>query len=150
MSYGNQTDHPLIDRKKIRDILFAYSHAAVSISPVELSRSEHLKRLINQTGSELERSWLRFLDKHDYHLPSSAQVFMEKIKTRPDFIYDDHLAAIYIDGPIHDFPDRAKRDAEKRNSLEDLGYIVIRFGHDDDWQGIVAKYPNIFGVKKES
>ena len=27
----------------------------------------------------------------------------------------------------------------------DRGYTVIRFGLMDDWDGIIAKYPNVFG-----
>ncbi len=30
--------------------------------------------------------------------------------------------------------------------LEDLSYTVIRFGHQDDWAAIIARYPSIFGA----
>ncbi len=29
--------------------------------------------------------------------------------------------------------------------MEDLGYMVIRFGHQDDWTATVAEYPYVFG-----
>jgi hypothetical protein len=29
--------------------------------------------------------------------------------------------------------------------MEDLGYMVIRFGHHDDWSATVAQYPYVFG-----
>jgi hypothetical protein len=29
--------------------------------------------------------------------------------------------------------------------MEDLGYMVIRFGHEDDWSEIVDRYPYVFG-----
>jgi hypothetical protein len=32
--------------------------------------------------------------------------------------------------------------------LEDLGYMVIRFTHTDDWDKIIATYPNVFGKGK--
>jgi hypothetical protein len=32
--------------------------------------------------------------------------------------------------------------------MEDRGYVVIRFGHKDDWASILKKYPNIFGSGK--
>jgi hypothetical protein len=32
--------------------------------------------------------------------------------------------------------------------MEDRGYVVIRFGVEDDWGAIVKKYPNIFGSGK--
>ena len=149
LSYSNQTDHRLIDRKSIRDMLLKFSKAQTSSSPVGIPRPEHLKRLINQTGSELEKKWLRFIDENNYHLPSKAQYFIEKCKTRPDFLYEDHLAVIYVNGPPHDYPERAKRDEEQRDCLEDLGYTVIPFGHQDNWHEIIARFPYIFGTEKE-
>jgi len=149
LSYSNQTDHQHIDRQSIRNLLSRFKQAKVSVSPTSIPRAEHLKRLMNQAGSELERSWLRFMDAKSYHLPSKAQCFIEKCNTRPDFLYEDHVAVIYVNGPIHDYPERAKRDEEQRNSLEDLGYTVIAFGHQDDWQAIIARFPNIFGMEKE-
>ena len=29
--------------------------------------------------------------------------------------------------------------------MEDLGYMVIRFGHHDDWNEMINQYPYIFG-----
>jgi hypothetical protein len=29
--------------------------------------------------------------------------------------------------------------------MEDFGYTVIRFGHDDDWTEIINRYPHVFG-----
>jgi very-short-patch-repair endonuclease len=55
-----------------------------------------------------------------------------------------------VNGPIHDYPERAKRDEAQRNSLEDLGYTVIPFGHQDDWNEIIAQFPHIFGIEKKS
>jgi len=55
---------------------------------------------------------------------------------------------IYVDGPVHEYPERAERDKQQTDCLEDLGYTVIRFGHKDDWGGIISKFPHVFGVKK--
>jgi len=103
---------------------------------------------MNQAGSELEREWLRFLDDRDLHLPTKAQVFIESCKTRPDFIYEEAYTVIYVDGPVHKFPDRQDRDQAQSDCLEDLGYSVIRFSHQDDWQKVVSTFPNVFGLKK--
>jgi len=149
LSYSNQTDHRLIDRKSIRDLLLRFLNAQVSASPVSIPRAEHLKRLINQTGSELERKWLRFLDEQQLNLPSRAQVLMQKFETRPDFVYDEHKSLIYVDGPIHDYPERAARDAQKRESLENFGYTVIAFRHQDDWRETIAHFPGVFGNMKD-
>ena len=52
---------------------------------------------------------------------------------------------IYVDGPHHDYPERQERDKTQATSLEDLGYLILRFGLRDDWQGVVDQHPNIFG-----
>ncbi|WP_322489066.1 DUF559 domain-containing protein [Chloroflexus sp.] len=79
-------------------------------------------------------------------MPSHAQFLIAACQTRPDFVYRDEQVAVYIDGPHHLFPERAARDAAQQACLEDMGYTVIRFGHTDDWQAIVAQYPFVFGL----
>jgi hypothetical protein len=32
--------------------------------------------------------------------------------------------------------------------IEDDGWIVIRFRHSEDWESILAQYPNIFGKRE--
>jgi len=52
---------------------------------------------------------------------------------------------VYIDGPHHEFPERRARDQAQTNSMEDLGYTVIRFSAKEDWDAKIAQYPHIFG-----
>ena len=106
------------------------------------------ERLLRLAGSDLERAWLRFLDARDYRLPTGAQELIAQAGTRPDFVYDEHYTVIYIDGPLHAYPERHRRDLEVTERLEDLGYTVIRFGHQDDWAAIIARYPSIFGGRQ--
>ena len=145
MSYSNQPDHALLDRQAARPFLRRLAAARVSSAPVDLTRTEHLERLFRLAGSELERNWLRHLDGSDHRLPTAAQELVERAGTRPDFVYSEHHAAVYVDGPIHDYPDRQGRDVVQQDRLEDLGYTVIRFGHLDDWAETIARYPHIFG-----
>ena len=86
-----------------------------------------------------------YLEVNNYHLPSHGQYLIKNCHTCPDFFYEEHRVAVYIDGPIHDYPDRAQRDKGQAESMEDYGYNVIRFGYKDDWENIISKYPNIFG-----
>ena len=148
MTYSNQRDHTLLDRRAIQEVLLDYAASKVSTSPAEAPRAEHLKKLMNQAGSSLEKDWLNLLEAQDLHLPSRGQYFMEACKTRPDFFYERDLAVIYVDGPVHDYPERAKRDVEQADCLEDLGYTVIRFGHQEDWDKKIAAFPHVFGAKK--
>ncbi len=145
MSYGNQGDHKMLDRKRIKDLLLLLAGAHVSASPAQHSRKDHLTELSNLADSELERRWIGFLEKGNLRLPSKGQALVEACRTRPDFLYEDSLSAIYVDGPPHEFADRHARDRVQTECMEDLGYTVIRFGHDDNWTEIVARYPNVFG-----
>ena len=145
LSYYNQRDHRLLDRQAIRDFLFDLAEAHVVAGPTEKPRSEHLEQLMRQTDSELERKWLRYVEKHQLHLPTHAQRLIESCGTRPDFYYEDSMVAIYVDGHYHEYPERRERDAAFTMCLEDRGYIVIRFGHEEDWASKIAEYRNIFG-----
>jgi len=145
MSYSNQGDHAHLDRQAIRDLLLSLTRANVRTAPGALTRGEHLAQLLRLCGSDLERRWLRQLEQEGLRLPSRAQVLVPGCGTTLDFLYEDCQAAIYIDGPIHDFADRHARDADKTDALEDRGYTVIRFHHDSEWAETLARYPHIFG-----
>jgi very-short-patch-repair endonuclease len=148
LTYANQRDHQLLDRKAIRDCLLELAQSQVVAGPTEQPRSEHLERLLRQAGSELERTWLCYLEDHGHRLPSHAQQLIESCGTRPDFTYEDYQAAIYIDGHYHDYPERQERDAAATECLEDQGYLVIRFSQQEDWANKIAQYPNIFGRQR--
>lgn len=145
MSYGNQIDHVILDRQLVRDHLLALAGAKVSASPTQLGRAEHLAMLLAKAESELERRWVRWLDERGCQLPSAAQRRIDKCGTKPDFLYDELGVAVYVDGPPHDHPDRQARDAAQQTAMEDLGFQVIRFHHEADWDAIRAQFPSIFG-----
>jgi ATP-dependent helicase YprA (DUF1998 family)/very-short-patch-repair endonuclease len=145
MNYGNQRDHKLLDRKALCQFLLTLAACRVMASPGRQPRAEHVAQLERFCESELEREWLRMLELGNLHLPTKAQFLIEACQTRPDFLYDDALVAIYVDGPPHDFPDRQQRDRLATDRMEDLGYTVIRFRHRENWQDIVARYPHVFG-----
>lgn len=145
MNYGNQRDHKLLDRKTLRDFLLGVAGSRVASSPAQQPRAEHFESLARLCDSELERKWLRMLEAGNLRLPSRAQLLIEACQTRPDFLYDDALVAVYVDGPPHDFPDRQHRDRLATERMEDLGYTVIRFGHLDNWADVTGRYPHVFG-----
>jgi len=145
MSYTNQLDHELLDRVLVQPILSEYAQATIRAAPAPTSRAEHLQRLKNLAGSQLEIRWLEFLEQNNYRLPTHAQKTFSECKTKPDFFYNQDFTVVYVDGPPHDYPERQARDREQQTCMEDLGYTVIRFGHQDDWTKIVSQYPGIFG-----
>ena len=145
LSYQNQRDHKILDRHKAKDILTLLMNATVETSPTAAPRAVQLEQLLRLCQSDLERSWLQFLDERNLRLPSKAQAFFEPCSTRPDFLYEDLQTAIYVDGPHHEYPDRKERDRAQTVCMEDHGWTVIRFDHEDDWEAIVSRYPHIFG-----
>lgn len=145
MSYGNQRDHSYLDRHLVREPLLALCQAEVQVSPTARPRGDHFADLVALCDSQLEKSWLRFLDDQGFHLPTAAQRRIEDCSTRPDFVYAQAHAVVYVDGPPHDYPERQLRDQAQTACLEDMGYEVIRFHHQDDWAAIAAAHPHVFG-----
>lgn len=147
LSYGNQREHPILDRQSIRDVLGMFAGAEVRISPGSATRDDHLETLLSLCESDLERDWLLFLHEHGLRLPDAAQVYVEDCQTRPDFIYNSGgvYAAVYVDGSYHDYPQRQGRDQQQTECMEDYGYRVIRFGYRDHWGDILQKNRHIFG-----
>jgi len=145
LSYQNQRYHGFLDRLLIRDLLLRLAGAQVAVSPSARPRAQHLTELRRLAGSELERRWLDFLEERGLRLPSSAQRLIEACSTRPDFFYDEYQAAVYIDGPPHDYPERQARDAARDVCMDDAGFTVIRFHHHDDWGAVIDRYPYVFG-----
>jgi len=140
MSYGNQREHGLLDRQSIKDLLLFLTSSRVAGAPVGDSRSKHLEKLMQQAGSDLEKKWLQFLEDKNHRLPTRAQPLIERCRTRPDFIYDEEQAVVYIDGPPHDYPERRERDREQNECMEDLGYLVLRFSYQENWPALITKY----------
>ena len=139
MSYSNQLDHLVLDRELAVEFLQPFAGGA------EFLPDTHDEALAEGAESSLEREFLEFLREHGYRRPDRSQVFFEDARTRPDFVYDDACAVVYVDGPHHDWPERAQRDAGQSAAMEDLGYQVIRFAHNDDWEQIAQDHPAVFG-----
>ena len=140
MSYSNQGDHGLLDRRLAAEYLMPLVHGAT------FARDKHDDELADSADSGLEQQFLAFLERGGYRRPDRSQVYFETAQTRPDFVYDEACAVVYVDGPHHDYPERAARDAIQEQAMNDLGYQVIRFGHADDWQAIVTRHPAVFGI----
>jgi very-short-patch-repair endonuclease len=150
LSYSNQFDHEKINRKSIKDLLLQLRDAILDVSPTNSPRSEHLRQLKEKCESELERSWLDFLEEKNLALPTEAQYYVENCRTRSDFAYLERSfkCLIYIDGTPHDYPERQQLDKRQENRLKDDGWEVLRFHHRDNWHEIVKQYSQLFGDGK--
>ena len=145
LSYFNQRDHRLVDRYLLPELLTPWLTASVRTSPAPVPREDQLTRLLNLCQSELEKKWIRTIDKMGLKLPSDAQRLIEDCGVRPDFQYRAEGAAIFVDGPHHDSPEQQATDAEQQDQLEDQGHTVVRFHHAADWDTTIRRYPSLFG-----
>lgn len=153
LSYYNQPDHELLDRKDpvFFEILTSLISAKIEISgggrtPEE--QTNHLKRLSN---SSLEQAWLDYVKKNGHRPPDEAQFTLEQFGTCPDFIYKKHQAVIYIDGPHHEQTNQLSIDRELTKKLENAGLLVIRFPKEQNqWPAIFDQYPEVFGGSDRS
>jgi len=145
LSYYNQRDHRLLDRKLLLGTLRQWQSSRVETSPSARPRQEQVERLRNLCQTGLERRWLDLVDRLGLRLPSDAQKLIEGAHARPDFYYQGDAVAVFIDGPVHDTAEQQAKDAEQQDVLEDIGLSVIHFHHAADWPAILGRYPSLFG-----
>lgn len=148
LDYANQWDHQVLDRYAVKTILEELTRAECRPAGGLGSRAGRMAALRKQCDSKLEQRWLENLDALLLNPPSDAQYLIESCSTRPDFFYKEYNAAIYIDGPPHDEPGQLRKDEEITRALLEVGYIVVRFHHKDDWNAIFRAHPDIFGVPR--
>lgn len=141
MSYTNQGDHRILDRTKLVDLLMDLAAATVRAGPQE---SSSLPELHSAAAGDLERGWLDFLERNGIALPTGVGSSLAGSSARPDFLYGQHHAVVYIDGDEDAHPGRRFRDADLVDELEDQGYMVIRFGDQEDWDLVIDAHPGIF------
>lgn len=147
LGYSNQRDHRLIDRHLVRDFLLELRRAGVEAEAGERTPAELAEELKARCDSELEKRFLDLLVDQGRRLPTHAQLLIEAERARPDFTYlGEHMpVAVFVDGPHHDDGFVAEKDRETRARLEDAGYQVIVFRHDDGWPEILDRHPSVFG-----
>jgi len=144
MTYTNQHDHRLLDRQPLREILLHLAQTRVRILATE-APSSSISQLLQRTTCDIEVQWLRLLDEQGCRLPESAHRSLNFCGATPDFLYEEDGLAVYVDGAAGMYPERAQRDREYREDLEDNGFMVLRFGEPGEWARLFAQFPHIFG-----
>jgi hypothetical protein len=148
LTYQNQPDHGLIDRRsaKVKDFLCRLARAGGEARAAAGS-ADAWEALFQGAGSSLAREWLEFLRARGHRPPDKAEPLLKCCDTRADFAYKAARVAVYIDGPHHDAEAQAARDSEITACLEDAGFRVVRFGHDQSrWPAILAEHSDVFGA----
>ena len=149
LTYSNQLEHRMIDRRLILDFLGSMTTSTTRLDqePDYEEQYQRLLQMIDPTSS-LEKEFLNVLKDNQLRLPDTAQnrptplVFVQ-----PDFYYERenrHGICIFIDGPAHDSPDRQHSDQNIRNELQDLGFRVIAISHNRPIMEQVYEHPDVF------
>jgi hypothetical protein len=136
LSYGNQWDHPLLNRHLIKDFLQDLEHSTLTRHSAELSREEQYQQLLAQTdpNSDFERVVLTAMYERGIKLPDSAQSYIPEAECKPDFVYNNGTKiAVFCDGSVHDSPEQRQRDRIDRDNLRYVaGYSVVTLRYDED------------------
>jgi superfamily II DNA/RNA helicase/very-short-patch-repair endonuclease len=146
LSYGNQRDHRELDRNAILNFLLKLAGSTTNAEE-PATKEEHGEKLKQQCDTELERKFIDRLMAEGRNLPDEAQTLIADAQTRPDFIYRDVQLAVFVDGPVHDYADKVKDDELVDSRLDDLGWEVVRFRHDEDWSNVLDSLTSVFGAK---
>lgn len=147
LSYTNQPDHAFLDRLKVRDSLKDWRGCSVRrVDGAGTTADEQDAVDDGRAESQLELSYLAFLRAHNARIPQRGRRLLT-IKSTPDYMFEEDQVLIYVDGPVHDYPDRKARDEGIEQRAREEGYRVLRFRHHDDWSELLDAYGRYFGVR---
>lgn len=152
LSYNNQRDHELIDRRlpSLKQFLLDLARADGVGQGGSSGRSERLDQLLTLCQSGLERLWLQTLQQRGYLLPDKAQSPVPDHYVVPDFTYVEAAALVSVDGPHHRQPLQQQLDERKRSALDAAGMNEVVFGDDPcQWDAVFAEYRWLFGEGQE-
>ena len=148
LNYYNQPYHQQIDIRKIYHTLKLMEDAAIEVHhPGQVwNYDEQYKALeaARDHNSSTEYEFLKYLYEHGLRLPDKAQpTFHNQYFVQPDFMYDDRIV-VFCDGTPHDKPEIQEDDSNKREVLEDAGYVVLSWHYATPLEEFIARYPDIF------
>lgn len=150
MDYGNQAHHPLLDRNLVLPF-FQTLREAVFQEEDEEEACPGLKALLPLCESELEKRWLLECCRRGLPLPAEAQrVFdLGGTHTRFDFFYREGVG-VFVDGPAHQNPERARKDRELRQRLTLLGVPYVVFREGEAWDEAFAELRRLLGGNSDA
>lgn len=153
MTYANQRDHEMLDRKSIKDKLAQLANCSVTWrEPLPLTVPLTIERVlvdsdedmvqegVTQVLSEIEIDFLNELTTRGLMGPLEAHSTVGASGAQPDFCFPNQVV-VYVDGADGL---RQARDQDLVSQLENDGYMVIRFAARADWQSLFVDYAEMF------
>jgi hypothetical protein len=130
LSYFNQPDHELIDRRNTEAIRFLVQLAHSIVETAAISSFEERK-----PDSGLG-AWLVYLKSHGLRPPDETNVSLNGGGAVADAIYKSSRGLVFLAPP----------DDSTRALAEDRGYKVVVFSDDSNsWPATIAAHSEIFG-----
>lgn len=148
LNYYNQPYHQQIDIRKIYSALCIMKDAVIEVrlAGQKTSYDKQYEDLeaARDHNSSTEYEFLKYLYQNRLRLPDKAQpMFSDEYYVKPDFMYGDRIV-VFCDGTPHDRPEIQEDDRNKREVLEDAGYVVIAWHYKTPIEDFVASHPEIF------
>ncbi len=147
LSYYNQRDHDIIDRRLIKGALnkLALCQMEIVTNPGYDNYEEQYRALLKKIdpNSSTERQFLDFLHENNLRLPDDAQKSVEGIYCKPDFHYEPRFW-IFCDGTPHDSPGAIINDDALRQQIIARGDEVWVWHYRENLAARIAQRPDIF------
>ena len=148
LSYYNQRDHDLLDRRSIKEVLETLMDCDYSPSHSGTSYDDQYQQLLADydKSSDLEKRLLDHLYKNKLNLPDKAQQNVQDYYISADFVYDaaDGPVLVFCDGSVHDDEDQKKEDNHKRDLLRSGGYDIIVWHYTEKVEDLVLRRKDVF------
>ncbi|MFF4024042.1 DEAD/DEAH box helicase [Nocardia elegans] len=140
LSYGNQSEHELIDRHAVRDLLLELCAAAAQPENDGGDRAAQIEALRALLRSPAEHKLLDLLVEHDLALPSMVHQPIAGADITPDlgFIGSGAGLAVFVD-------ESADADPELEDRLIDVGWSMVRLSTGDDWLARLREHAYVLG-----
>ncbi len=148
LSYYNQRDHEILDRRGIKEVLEQLMDCDYSPNQGVHDYDAQYQYLLDNydRNSATEKPLLEYLFKNKLALPDKAQVNIENHYINADFVYhtQDGPVLIFCDGSVHDDEHVKLEDERKRQGLKDDGYDVIVWHYSENVEDLVVRRKDIF------
>ncbi len=130
LSYFNQPDHELIDRRNPEAVRFL-----VQLAHASVETATHPSNGDGMHGSGLG-AWLAYLESHGLRPPDETNVAFNGGGAVADALYKSSRCLVFLSRP----------EESIRALAEDRGYKVVMFSDESkSWAATIEEHPGIFG-----
>ncbi|MGW1074240.1 DEAD/DEAH box helicase [Streptomyces sp. NPDC002537] len=148
LSYSNQRHHTRIDRHAAVPLLRRLAASRTAADRPAAADPRQAAAALTESSAHAEgEGFVEWLRDAGHRLPDAASTEVVGTGVVPDFTY--HLpgadVAVFLDYGDHDGAHSRQRDERAGHRLMDEGWLVFRFGSDEERDDTVRSNPSIFG-----